>query len=60
MIVRVRPFSLQSNVLDAVICVVTELAAIGAGTRLVSAKVGEEKECPNSRAKTRNSLITIS
>ena len=32
------------DVLDAVICVVTELASIGTGTRLISAKVGEEKD----------------
>ena len=55
MIVRVRPSVL--DVLDAVTCVVTELASIGTGTRLVSAKVGEEKECPNPRAKTRNSNL---
>ena len=32
------------DVLDAVICVVTELASIGTGTRLVSANVGEDSE----------------
>ena len=55
MIVRVRPFSLGC----VRICVVTELASIGTGTRLVSAKVGEEKECPNPRAKTRNSNLIM-
>ena len=47
------------DVLDAVICVVTELASIGTGTRLVSAKVGEEKKCPNPRATTRNSNLIM-